>query len=131
MKTNGKKIIIGIFIALIIIFTVYQIILIIYQISQPGCFVYFDKIDEDQIEFEKDVIIHLSEEDFNKYPVLREIITKDKPLSRILIQDPRGVSCKEQKLIKEEYCHEDPFSNNYKKLVEWNGGYYELSCVIA
>ncbi|GAA5262719.1 MAG: hypothetical protein XE11_1777 [Methanomicrobiales archaeon 53_19] len=127
MNTNGKKIIIGIFIALIIIFAVYLIILL----SQPNCFIYADITDKDQIDFGTDVIIHLSEEDFNKHPVLREIITGDKPLSRILIRDPRGVSCKEQKIIKEEYCQEDPFSSDYKKLVEWNGSYYELSCVIS
>lgn len=124
---NVKSVVIGVCIFLIIIFTMYQIILL----SQPNCYIYANKITSDQINFEKDIIIHLNGEDFNKHPVLKEIITGEKPISRILILDPRGVNCKEQNLIKNKYCQNDPFSEDYKILVEWNDSYYELYCAIS
>lgn len=124
---NFKSAVAGVCISLIIIFTIYQIILV----SQPVCYIYANNISRDQINFEKDIIIHLNDEDFNKHPVLKEIITGKKPISRILILDPRAVNCKEQNLIKNKYCLNDPFSEDYKMLVEWNCSYYELLCAIA
>ena len=127
MKVNYKSVVIYLFTSLAVIFSIYLLI----QVSQPCTFVTNINIPRDQINFEKDIIIHLDEEDFNKHPVLREIITGEKPLSRIFIQDRGVVDRKEQQLIQNEYCREDYREEDYKMLVEWNGSYYELLCGTA
>lgn len=126
-KLDSRSLIIISVVILVLGFLGYQVFLI----AQPDCYIYSHTVPKDQIDVEQDIIVHLGKDGFNRHPVLQEIILGEKPLSRVFILDSRAVDCREKQAIRDEYGLPDPFAVDYRKLVEWNGTYYELEYVVS